>query len=53
MWIGLGDGFRPPRLGVGDMAKYNVTFFSFFFNITFLDFITILCHIVFYILQAV
>ncbi len=31
-WIGLGDDFGPPRLGVGDMAKYHTTFIFIFFK---------------------
>ncbi len=45
------DGFGPPWLGVGDMAKYIYIFF--FRNITIYDFITILCEVVFSILQVV
>ncbi len=47
-WIGLGNGFGPPRLGVGDMAKIS---YHIFFK--YHDFITILCHVGFSILQVV
>ncbi len=30
-WAGLGDGFGPPRLGVGDMAKISYQVFFYFF----------------------
>ncbi len=52
-WAGLGDGFGPPRLGVGDMAKISYQVFFIFFYITIHDFITILCHVGFSILQVV
>ncbi len=39
-WIGLGDGFGPLQLGVGDLAK--ISFFYFIENTTIHDFIMIL-----------
>ncbi len=33
-WIGLGDGFGPPQLGVGDMAKILYHNFLFLFFIS-------------------
>ncbi len=49
-----GDGFRPPRLGVGDMANYHITIsILFFFYITILDYFTILCHVGFSIFLVV
>ncbi len=44
-WTGGGGG-----LGVGDMAKISLFFFR---NITIHNFITILCHVGFSILQVV
>ncbi len=41
-------GFDPPWLGVGDVAKI-----SYFFYIMIHNFITILCHVGFSILQVV
>ncbi len=51
-WIGLGDGFGSPRLGVGDMARISYHNYLFL-NITIHDFITILCHVGFSILQVI
>ncbi len=49
-WIGLDDGFGPPRLqGWAMWQKY----IKFLLYITINDFITILYHVVFSILQVV
>ncbi len=49
-WIGLGDGFGPPRLGVGDMAKISYHNFFIYHDSRFYH---DSCHFGFSILQVV